>query len=219
MSDRGFIFGKDSVLAFLAGRKTQTRRVIKSEDDPDPGYVWSECLCREIDPSDTPCCVCECRFSAPYARPGDVVWVREALVLGARGRWFYEADQAPVKVAREDRDDMLAWAHHKEADRCSARHMPKFAARIRRAVLSVWPERLQDITEADARAEGYPLPYPVAHKLSIRGLDGTFTTSNAVTQFCDPRSAYYEAWEAINGKRAPWASEPWVWRYDLWEVA
>ena len=201
MADRGFIFGNDSVLAFLAGRKTQTRRVIKSEDDPAPGYVWGECICREIDPSDTPCCVCECRFSAPYALPGDVVWVREALVLGSRGKWHYEADGTRVKVAKCSADDAFAWAHHKDTDRCSARHMPKFAARIRRAVLSVRPERLQDITRADALAEGVD-PYECP--------SGPATPCEL--------SAFVEHWNRINGKRAPWRSNPFVWRYELGEV-
>ena len=47
------------VRATLAGLKTQTRRPIKRENKPDPGFEWAECLCREIDPSDTPCCTCE----------------------------------------------------------------------------------------------------------------------------------------------------------------
>ena len=50
------------VRATLAGLKTQTRRPIKRENKPDPGFEWAECLCREIDPSDTPCCTCEARF-------------------------------------------------------------------------------------------------------------------------------------------------------------
>ena len=64
------------VRATLAGQKTQTRRPIKRENKPDPRWEWVECLCREIDPSDTPCATCASRFPG-LAAAGDRLWVRE----------------------------------------------------------------------------------------------------------------------------------------------
>jgi hypothetical protein len=198
VADRGFIFSSESVLAILRGDKTQTRRVVKRENAPDPGHVWRPCLCRELDPSDTPCDVCTARFGVPYAVAGDVIWVREALFIGDAGGWCYEADRAPIALSPRDTSipAVLSWAHHQEKERCSARHMPKFAARVRRTVLSVRAEPLQSISTVDAMDEGV-MPMIVA--------GGTISYTHG----------FRVAWDSINGKRAPWSSDPWVWRYEF----
>jgi hypothetical protein len=67
-------------------------------------------------------------------------------------------------------------------------HMPRWACRLVLGVMIVRIERLQDITEADAIAEGF-----VA--------DGNECA----------KGHFANAWEDINGKRAPWDSDPWVW--------
>jgi len=55
VTERPILFSDAMVRAILDGRKTQTRRLVAIEHHPDLGHDWAACLCREIDPSDTPC--------------------------------------------------------------------------------------------------------------------------------------------------------------------
>jgi len=75
-------------------------------------------------------------------------------------------------------------------------HMPRYAARLFLEVKAVRVERLQDITEADAMAEGV-LPF---NNQALRA-----------------KSYFEELWNAINGKGA-WESRPWVWVYEFMRV-
>lgn len=70
-------------------------------------------------------------------------------------------------------------------------YMPHWASRITLEV-----ERLQEITEEDARAEG------------------VMSLSN-IHPIARPTSVFQELWDQINGKRAPWESNPWVWRMEF----
>jgi hypothetical protein len=96
--------------------------------------------------------------------------------------------------------------------------MPRWAARLVFDVVSVRLERLQDIKAADARREGifeeehdwreseFYLP-----QVAYRSVEG------ARYRYSDPRQAFQELWETINGKES-WQSNPSVWIYDLHPV-
>ncbi len=105
-------------------------------------------------------------------------------------------------------------------------HMPRWASRITLEVTGVRVERLQDITEEDARAEGVePLAgmsgwnvftddgqsYWDSHKPK-RGVDGVrdYVASGPIGAL-DSRTQFVALWDRINGKRFPWASNPHVW--------
>lgn len=75
-------------------------------------------------------------------------------------------------------------------------YLPRWASRITLEVVSVRVERLQEITEEDARAEGV-MSLPNIHPIAR------------------PTSVFQELWDQINGKRAPWESNPWVWRVEF----
>ena len=184
------------VRATLEGRKTQTRRPIKKEALPYTGYKWAECLCKEIDPSDTPCVTCAVRFpDIPEA--GDRLWVRETY------KWADAKDdgvnQSVVVAYRADdktceiecslavHDGVVCAIESEEV--CGERwrpsiHMPRWACRLVLPLVSVRVERVQDITEADAKAEG------------VEPIGGSY------------REGFRAVWESIYGS---WDLNPWIW--------
>lgn len=210
MADVGFIFTAHSVRQTLAGRKWETRRVIKHENAPDPGHTWRECLCREIDASDTPCDVCLARFGKPRAFPGDTIWFKET--------WYYDGgDTRSLKPEERDprllvyraKHDCRNWeggcpCHDENGRSCwrSPMLMPRWASRVHRKVLRVRAEPLRAITERGAIAEGTPAVYAEE--------DGTKLRS-AVEE-------YARLWDELHGKERPWAQCAgmfvWVYRYE-----
>lgn len=204
MRERPILFNAPMVRAILDGRKTQTRRAVRPQPrDPYNGTdLRSGGAARALS---GPC---------PYGAPGDRLWVRETFNLGR-----------PVENSEGVVDDELAWIGRlpKEdprkqvfmskwrlgyaADGCEGAmrpsiHMPRWASRITLEVTCVRVERLQDITESDARAEG------AAHRISPGGdLAGAF-------DFCETpinyRAHFRDLWDSINGPDA-WNANPWVW--------
>jgi hypothetical protein len=214
--ERPILFSREMVLPLLSGRKSETRRLVEPQppsveavrakagsdygwftDDRSPGIfrvsgpVWAV---REMGfPVELPA-----RFV-----PGDHLWVREQLVEEHDG-WHYGADSAPIELRADDprAAAMIAWAHHEERGRCPAIHMPRWASRITLEVTAVRIERLQDLTEDDARAEGVDNgagrgPRMAPSVYAPRGPMGY-------------RRRFIEIWERINGKRGSWDSNPWV---------
>ena len=94
--------------------------------------------------------------------------------------------------------------------------MPKEAARIFLKVTNVRVERLQDISEEDAIAEGiYDEPGSVSGRTWYRKfikesdarINGLFTES--------AKECFQTLWQSINAKKHPWDSNPWVWVYEF----
>lgn len=87
--------------------------------------------------------------------------------------------------------------------------MPRRFARSVRRIVSVRPERLQDITEADAIAEGMTV-WAGLHGVKYYGI------VRADVWETDPRQTYARLWDSLNAKRGfDWASNPWVWRIEF----
>lgn len=179
------------VRALLVGSKTQTRRVCK------PMNAWVDQDCREVrNLSGVPhhyikgAKLAIERLRSPYGQVGDQLWVRETFLIAderAAGRppWVYAADYA-------DRDrPKIRWK--------PSIHMPRAASRLTLEITSVRVERLQDISEVDALAEGVePLSDPGA-------------------VFAPAKSAYCDLWESINGSGS-WDLNPWVWVIEFKKV-
>lgn len=207
------------VRAILDGHKTQSRRPIKKEATPDVGFEWAECLCREIDPSDTPCVTCEARFPGlPSA--GDKLWVREtfAIVHGCRDMDTGYIDDWMVPRDLPKDDDHGFWTvlyraddrfdESKEDRGFSWRpmiHMPRWACRLVLPLVSVRVERVQSITETDARAEG------------LRRTENGWTDGATGYDVTSARAAFQELWASIYGQEA-WDSNPWVWVAEWKEI-
>lgn len=172
VKERPILFSAPMIRALLAGTKTQTRRMLNER------HLWHFIEGQ----GDLGIC--------PYGAPGDRLWVREThMDLGAC--YLYRADgnaeQERALVAPGQR-----WR--------PAIHMPRAASRITLEVTGVRVERLQEISDSDAFAEGI-------QQCSDEGLpsDGT------------ARGTYRALWESINGPGS-WDANPWVWVVEFRRV-
>lgn len=202
--ERPVTFSAPMIRAFLDGSKTHARFPLH----PQPEHVWGWGVkhgehdftahvrypgCHPPDPW------IRCPYGAPPHRGevGSRLWVREALYERA-SQWFYKADDAPVLLAPEYRAAAVSWAHHKESESCPAAHMPRWASRITLEITGVRVERLQDITEEEAQAEG--VAAWAAAYCSRLPEDELYAR------------AYFDLmWNHDNGKRHPWSSNPFCW--------
>lgn len=137
MAIKPILFNSHMVDAILDGRKTVTRRVVKVPENYRDfcGTIVSKGFYAIFEQDGLP------QFpivEAPYA-PGDVLWVRETWAQ-VNGVYYYRAD---------DRDNLGVFGGW-----CPSIHMPREAARIWLRVTRIRVERLQDIDEAGAEAEG-----------------------------------------------------------------
>lgn len=210
MKERPILFSAPMVRALLAGTKTQTRRVCKAaalhalsavvevSDPLERGQVYNGSHFGNEEGGVV--------FASPYGGVGDRLWVREAWRStgdGGRCNSMPPRDMQPHHVWYEA--DGLP-----PADECAGKlrpsmFMPRWASRLTLEVTEVRVERLQDISEADAVAEGIEqLASPHAGVTLYRdyapGHDSTVS----------PVHSYETLWNSINGPGA-WAANPWVW--------
>ena len=205
MKERPILFSGAMVRALLAGTKTQTRRVVKAKHLP-----WIEnSFLNFLDGNWN-------QRPLPYGRPGDRLWVREAFdFLPAVGPdepqaceiVYWATGSTEPRCAPESYNPMI---YGREKVRPSI-HMPRFASRITLEVLSVRVERLQDISEADAMAEGiteFIGGWWSEHAAEDRGIQAGAT----------PQEGYRYLWEQINGPTS-WAANPRVWVIEFRRLA
>jgi hypothetical protein len=190
MSEKPILFSTDMVRAILDGRKTQTRRVVKflhtgfhgltgqvmahqeykaCYSMPKGGFVFWSSACGQAY-SDRAYRDDTGGYKCPYGAPGDLLWVRET--WGGAGTIYYKASG--------DMPDWLAKAGYKWRPSI---FMPRWASRITLRITDVRVERLEEITEEDAIAEG-----------------------------CKSVDKFKILWDNINQARGySWLSNPWVW--------
>ena len=180
------------VRAILAGNKTQTRRVVKPQ--PEQWTTPDGCGTSAIWPAVNH----NGRVAAmrcPYGQPGDRLWVRESTAedcIGSASFARYTADGFTSRIA---------WWYSRKA--CPSIHMPRWASRILLEITAVRVERLQDISEADALAEG--VIEGAGDFAGCFSVPGTQAMSGTTAKEC-----YARLWYDINGAGS-WAANPWVW--------
>lgn len=218
MASKPILFSTPMVQAILEGRKTMMRRVIKKI----PNHMhcgknimdWDLSGVGELKEGvlefSVQCDVDD--FYTDYAvasyRPGDILWVRETWSRDESGEYVYRTNYGTTE------DDsfppsMFKW--HPSI------HMPREAARIFLRVTNVRVERLQEITEEDATAEG------------ISWLDEACYSNNGwAPTLYDPdsggspvfRDGFTALWDSINAKRGyGWGTNPWVWVIEFERVS
>ena len=190
------IFSTPMERAILEGRKTQTRRVIKIDDAPEN---WKISIAGTSIVRTEPYDVKLPRYAA-----GDILWVREtwAKRIHSDNRYYYKADNNLGAIFNREDDK---WR--------SPIFMPREAARIFLQVTNVRVERLQDITEEDAIAEG----------LNIGTVDNEkYAKNNAYRLLADnlPVAMFADLWDSLNAKRGyGWEKNPWVWVIEFEKIS
>jgi hypothetical protein len=223
MKERPILFSAPMVRAILEGRKSQTRRVVKpqpGECDHSlwPGHPSPDWRC---DSAGWVCMICGngaaltardvSHIRCPYGQPSDRLWVKETWrPRAALGPWDVEIDYAADGATRTIRDGEFGdrdWTMPKAAERgnVSPLFMPRWASRITLEVTGVRVERLQDISEADAKAEGVESDFASSEYIATHG------GALCGRQF---RYAYAELWNQINGAGA-YHANPWVWAVEF----
>jgi hypothetical protein len=197
-TEKPILFNGPMVRAILDGRKTMTRRVIKTkaflewvaagfsdEFTKNPDNLWAE--------------------SSPY-RPGMKLWVRET--------WRRAKGNLPDGIEYRA-DNLLVWFDGNEPQKARediqrfprdgkwrpSIFMPRWASRITLEVTGVRVERLQEISDDNALAEGYP-----------------YYTSIIEYETGDAKAWFSGLWDSLNGKTCPWASNPFVWVVEFKKV-
>lgn len=187
VKERPIIFSAPMVRAILSGAKTQTRRVVKPQPrvsskwtetsfDGGAAFIFPPPRSQSIDDGSY------CKIPSRYGAPGDRLWVKEAWATLPLNKRFYRAD-----------GEM-----HGEWKWRSSLFMPRLASRITLEIVDVRVERLNVITEADAKAEGFAWNESTA----VGWGDGAHR---------HPVLAFSETWDKLNGKTHPWSSNCWVW--------
>ena len=246
MSEKPILFTAEMIRAKREGRKTVTCRVITPQPTKEVGghsfdaeigdvviFTGTPCVLRESRGRDKAASgdLTPVKLKPPY-QVGDLLWVKETW-----GIFDTDAHEDIAIAYKAGPDNEVVWhkdkaslfKDYKVGKWRSSRFIPKWVARTWLEVISVRAERLQDITEDDAIAEGlteyfwdeecakYPhIAKDIAegkrwwrHVISKRGRKGSVWDC--------PIKAYRELWDDINAKRGypSWDSNPWVWRYEF----
>ena len=191
MKETGILFTPENIRAIREGRKTQTRRVMKSQwtcDNPD-SYTVDMAL-----------------RHCQYGVPGDRLYIKEGIIRHA---------SIPQLVGYY-MDGCRVTEHWEK--RSTAMFMPKWAARTWLELTDVRAERLQDISEEDAIAEGITEENVIVGANCNGGIhheetaDRYFFDGGDDEGYTSAVYAYEVLWDSINKKKHPWSSNPWCWR-------
>jgi hypothetical protein len=203
------LFNDEMVREILAGHKTMTRRAIKPQpvQPSDGSYFdaynggpqwnwWASDNRQHLDQ------IIRC----PYGKPGDRLWVREAHAFVPQTA--YRCSTGIYQQVNPN-DNYEACVYRQNFDRSRSFpwrpsiHMPRWASRITLEITDVRVERLQDISEKDAKAEG---------------VSGEAEAAESGLSWHDkPLRAFRFLWQSINGPES-WEKNPWVWVVEFKRV-
>lgn len=185
MNEKPILFNAEMVNAILSGRKTQTRRIISEKTLQLFDVAASAGECHPLngdDPVDGRSQSYYCEFS-PLGDVGDQLWVREAFATGlcTKSTIAYRASHKPEDL-EEGWFEKIKWT--------PSIHMPRWESRINLLITGIRVERLQDISDVDAAAEG----------CKISDMEHGERLSDVFARL----------WKSIYGAES-WQANPWVW--------
>ena len=185
MRERPILFSGPMIRAILDDQKSVTRRVVALPRWATPGTLEGDGDGLAAICTSTGCLA---NITCPFGVAGDRLWVKETWLPHEHDDGadiaIYRADYADGKVPHAILDEREGRSRWK-----SGRFMPRVASRITLEVTEARAEPLHQIDDADARREGV-----------------------GSGPWASPRDGFARLWEKINGARAPWESNPWVWR-------
>lgn len=200
--ERPIIFSTPMVQAILAGKKTQTRRIIKPQPTGkyegiilphSKKYKEDKKTVRFIDYDKV-----ENNFddaiqyiSCPYGKKDDILWVKETFAIDNSQHIYKALPLLGYWVTKQAYPNNIKWK--------PSIFMPKNAARIFLRIKGIAVERVREITEKDAGAEGITEPLFIINENN------------------NPLKIFQELWEHINGKEN-WANNPFVWVIEFERV-
>ena len=208
VKERPIIFSGEMVKTILDGKKTMTRRVVKS--DFINNYKHANIIKQSSDKSredkayfyDKPVgdmVLSSQLVSNPYGKVGDHLWVRETHhVVG--GTADYEIEE--IKQGLQDIKNFVSYKADGYGNPCdggwtSPMFMPRWASRILLEITDIRVERLQDISCEDAVKEGFSDKKPSGMQPAMMP---------------NPKADFRNYWDTLNAKKGyPWSSNPWVW--------
>lgn len=218
MKERPILFQGEMVRAILAGKKTQTRRLIKPQPTEEGrGLIGHVKMCGHFGAHVFGPCMVKL-VPSPYCKAGDRLWVREAFAYSVRDPDSHHegfSEETHDAVYRATQEHEGEWTHYNGDGTQTATkptwrpgiHMPRWASRITLEVVEIRVQRLNEITETDAAAEGVE---PFFKRFPEIGRDQRIT-SRELARDAEHRASFAVLWDEINGDRALWVSNPWVW--------
>ncbi len=205
--NKPILFSTPMVQAIMNGTKTQTRRIIKPQPDFDSAWKNLGAPTEEIPNMDFNNGLlgvsygkgvghCVPNVKIRYTK-NDILWVRETFYDGADSiPYIFKAgypDNLPEHIENIPGEDELKWK--------PSIFMPKNACRIFLEITNIRVERLQDISEDDATAEGV--------MIDPEGLE-CWDYLNKRWHWHTPICSFETLWHAINGAKS-WDENPWLW--------
>jgi hypothetical protein len=191
--NRPILFSAPMVQALLAGKKTQTRRVVKPQPTHCPERRMTFDQPNGIGTAEIPADYWRmgkgklARVDCPFGNVGDGLWVRETWCVG------YPGTRDPILY----RASYEGGAEHTWKPSI---HMLRMDSRILLEITDIRVERVQDISEKECLAEGTAA---LTYRSASAGIEVHFT----------PKQNFGSLWDSIYGNRqgCSWQANPWVW--------
>lgn len=204
--ERPILFSAPMVRAILEGRKTVTRRAVKATKAHAHGFMmldhgngwWPYNAFGDFTSDHEGM---KYPIARPYGKVGDRLWVREAWQADAQVNEVAPRELShgePIRYPADGASRQTGCSMITQGKTRPSIHMPRWASRILLEITDVRVERLQDISEEQAKAEGPN--WPVADHLEMAW-----------------RVQFRTLWESINGAEN-WNANPWVWVVEFKRV-
>ncbi|EKN3982633.1 hypothetical protein NUF81_004460 [Yersinia enterocolitica] len=223
MNEKPILFNSEMVNAILSGRKTQTRRIMKVQPSEHfhpqtihgamdftahgytPGVIDKDGYLQPARKDVFGVADEDEGYACPLGAVGDQLWVRECFRVHSRA-----TDVATLVYRASERNSWTEQTRRVPVSDCNrpvspekwtpSIHMPRWASRINLLITGVRVERLRDISQEDAQAEG----------MELTGWRPTYSDPDSGGECETPYDNFAELWISIYGEES-WQANPWVW--------